>query len=1223
MSDDQGEEKEDVFEVEKIVGIRYDKEDQSRKLYRVRWKGCPPEEDTWEPKENLYSCDDLLRAFKKEHKDKKMRKKLNKEAARNALAADNKTKPSASNKPTIQSVKQVSTGNMPITETKDKTKTEIKAKLPTEVQIMTSEGNNIAKKDIKSKPSVNDNKSSNSNKTKVGGNNKKKDVLKTKGNKKEKKGGGDKKDEEDRGKKNDEQGGGKKKEDEFGGKKKEEEGTRELTSPYSDISDASDINNEYCQTRRQRIELEKVLEISRKEAEGGTNKETDLSKTKSKISKPNFTNKRKIDSNLTADDSPIVKKQAMANNTEETSPSALKKPSEIINEIFDKSNITTPTKTLNLTTPNKKSKIVSSLVTPKSDSDYVPLFAQLQQVEVIPMTPDRPPSITPVPKINATEPQESNDLKSKQRRESQSNEADNTVKDNNLIAKSELILPLNNNDTQSVKKIASLPKLNSKFAKSFKNLQDLVRSKNNSSKSLPKTPISAKQIPLSETKPVEHLNKTINTSVTAPVNQSTTVVSSSISTASVSSCDSSSTDISNNDAILNSVLSEIIIEPKSKKTANLLKLKPAFLNKSRSQVEKTSEQVSIESNIEAKFVSDASESRSECSSVGEPDELVKHQETKHSVEIKPAEKPSVDKFQNENSKRSVTKNNIPVQSTLNIPDKNTSTPDKNSLTPQPVKKKILGKSLSIGSTKPSRSDKLLDSMNQPLSKPSKVVDKSKKISLQEYKSKKNRKSLDTNELQVPLLGFTRITKDTTGNAQISGGSSDDNITVLKPKQSVEVFKPKANKPKEKILKVSQIATETDVLGNILQQCQSPKESNSNFNFPSTEKDDSSKSGSLTGNEAALDEDIELTNEDDSDSVLLEQPTDTEEEYEEDESDLEEYIPDPDEFSLEVSVKEIPHTSIPGANSKKVQNFIVHQSILREDKQTLIQCSIDHDQVNTYVDGEHTLLMKAVLDCSPNVAHEFVKILIEKKADPNKVSKDGRTPLMVAVEKNQLKLVKLLIRHNAHLNIQTSSGETALIMACRNGYIEIIHVLLNSGADVKPALANLDKFCESLSEDIKIFLRNTLNMHASKLRMLTENVLKDLMITSFDMQLGDPLMTCRCISPNESIDHDFYFPCPTNATEYNTNILLLALPVLFERNGRLKTKLDLKEKEGVQRIILNEVDMLSITPAGHFLYYITPLINELNNVKIITTNTEDQCKILICVYNITLRKFTQT
>ncbi|XP_078481285.1 uncharacterized protein LOC100176803 [Ciona intestinalis] len=52
---------EDVYEVEKIIDNIV--VDGKKTFYRVRWKGYGPDSDTWEPKENLLSCEDLLNTY--------------------------------------------------------------------------------------------------------------------------------------------------------------------------------------------------------------------------------------------------------------------------------------------------------------------------------------------------------------------------------------------------------------------------------------------------------------------------------------------------------------------------------------------------------------------------------------------------------------------------------------------------------------------------------------------------------------------------------------------------------------------------------------------------------------------------------------------------------------------------------------------------------------------------------------------------------------------------------------------------------------------------------------------------------------------------------------------------------------------------------------------------------------------------------------------------------
>nr|XP_016848122.1 PREDICTED: M-phase phosphoprotein 8 isoform X1 [Anolis carolinensis] len=57
-SDDE----EDVYEVEKILDV---KTEGGKILYKVRWKGYPPDDDTWEPEQHLEDCREVLLEFQK------------------------------------------------------------------------------------------------------------------------------------------------------------------------------------------------------------------------------------------------------------------------------------------------------------------------------------------------------------------------------------------------------------------------------------------------------------------------------------------------------------------------------------------------------------------------------------------------------------------------------------------------------------------------------------------------------------------------------------------------------------------------------------------------------------------------------------------------------------------------------------------------------------------------------------------------------------------------------------------------------------------------------------------------------------------------------------------------------------------------------------------------------------------------------------------------------
>nr|XP_028582102.1 M-phase phosphoprotein 8 isoform X1 [Podarcis muralis] len=65
---DSDEDDEDVYEVEKILDV---KTEDGKILYKVRWKGYSPDDDTWEPEEHLEDCREVLLEFRKKIVDSK------------------------------------------------------------------------------------------------------------------------------------------------------------------------------------------------------------------------------------------------------------------------------------------------------------------------------------------------------------------------------------------------------------------------------------------------------------------------------------------------------------------------------------------------------------------------------------------------------------------------------------------------------------------------------------------------------------------------------------------------------------------------------------------------------------------------------------------------------------------------------------------------------------------------------------------------------------------------------------------------------------------------------------------------------------------------------------------------------------------------------------------------------------------------------------------------
>jgi uncharacterized protein len=72
--------------------------------------------------------------------------------------------------------------------------------------------------------------------------------------------------------------------------------------------------------------------------------------------------------------------------------------------------------------------------------------------------------------------------------------------------------------------------------------------------------------------------------------------------------------------------------------------------------------------------------------------------------------------------------------------------------------------------------------------------------------------------------------------------------------------------------------------------------------------------------------------------------------------------------------------------------------------------------------------------------DFVKSLLDHKADPNVAGRDGSTALMLAAENNQPEILKLLISRGADPNRQDNNGWTAVLKAAYQGNAKCIEVL---------------------------------------------------------------------------------------------------------------------------------------------------------------------------------------
>ncbi|HEV2601146.1 MAG TPA: ankyrin repeat domain-containing protein [Candidatus Babeliales bacterium] len=83
---------------------------------------------------------------------------------------------------------------------------------------------------------------------------------------------------------------------------------------------------------------------------------------------------------------------------------------------------------------------------------------------------------------------------------------------------------------------------------------------------------------------------------------------------------------------------------------------------------------------------------------------------------------------------------------------------------------------------------------------------------------------------------------------------------------------------------------------------------------------------------------------------------------------------------------------------------------------------------------------------PN-AIEMIKNSLAKGADINAKDDNGKTGLMIAVEKGLSKVAEFLIEQKANLDVHYASGDTLLIVAVRTGQIPIIDALIRQKVDL--------------------------------------------------------------------------------------------------------------------------------------------------------------------------------
>jgi ankyrin repeat protein len=112
---------------------------------------------------------------------------------------------------------------------------------------------------------------------------------------------------------------------------------------------------------------------------------------------------------------------------------------------------------------------------------------------------------------------------------------------------------------------------------------------------------------------------------------------------------------------------------------------------------------------------------------------------------------------------------------------------------------------------------------------------------------------------------------------------------------------------------------------------------------------------------------------------------------------------------------------------------------------------DNDTSNKEIyKQEKEFITNTLLSSCRNGNIKSLKWCLRRKADINKPTFNGWTPLLIASTNEYKEIVKLLLTNGADIEKANDYGQTALIIASQNGHKELVQLLISNGADTNKA-----------------------------------------------------------------------------------------------------------------------------------------------------------------------------
>jgi len=118
--------------------------------------------------------------------------------------------------------------------------------------------------------------------------------------------------------------------------------------------------------------------------------------------------------------------------------------------------------------------------------------------------------------------------------------------------------------------------------------------------------------------------------------------------------------------------------------------------------------------------------------------------------------------------------------------------------------------------------------------------------------------------------------------------------------------------------------------------------------------------------------------------------------------------------------------------------------LKTGDDILLQFMLNNDaDVNIADPSATTPLLYAILN---KRGGDVIQALLEKEANPDFPNKEGKSPLLEALEQQDVDLINLLLSNNADINVTTADGNTPFWFALGQQNIDLAQALVEKGAD---------------------------------------------------------------------------------------------------------------------------------------------------------------------------------